>query len=257
MVKVREDLTGRHFGRLTVLKQIEDHIKPNGKHDAQWLCECSCEEHKRIKVLGQNLKKKNGTRSCGCLRNEQASINAKNNKKGNKYKLDLEDEHGRYGIGYCSNTGNEFYFDMDDYEKIMDYTWYEHYDKRNNYHALLTRDPRTQKNIKMTRVINCIGHDHADRNPLNNRKYNLRKATSIENSQNQSLRRDNTSNISGVYFNKSAKKWQPYITVNKKYVYLGIFDDKNDAIIARLKAEQKYFGEFAPQRHLFQEYGIE
>ena len=31
---------------------------------------------------------------------------------------------------------------------------------------------------------------------------------------------------------------------------------KEDAIKARLMAEKKYFGYFAPQRHLFEEYGV-
>lgn len=33
-------------------------------------------------------------------------------------------------------------------------------------------------------------------------------------------------------------------------------DDKIDAIKARLKAEIKYFGEFAPQKHLYEQYRI-
>ena len=31
---------------------------------------------------------------------------------------------------------------------------------------------------------------------------------------------------------------------------------REDAIIARLRAEIKYFGDFAPQKHLFKQYGI-
>ena len=34
------------------------------------------------------------------------------------------------------------------------------------------------------------------------------------------------------------------------------FINKNDAIIARLRAEKKYFGEFSPQQALFEQYGI-
>ena len=31
MIKVREDLIGKVFGRLTVIEQAEDYIYPNGK----------------------------------------------------------------------------------------------------------------------------------------------------------------------------------------------------------------------------------
>ena len=66
MVKVKNNLIGMVFGMLTVKEQAEDYVKPkSGKHEAQWLCECSCEEHNTVIVLDSNLKKKNGTRSCG------------------------------------------------------------------------------------------------------------------------------------------------------------------------------------------------
>ena len=256
MVKVREDLTGRQFGRLTVLYQAEDHIKPNGKHEAQWLCECSCKEHNKIIVLGQNLKKKNGTRSCGCIKKELLSELSKEQRKTNIYKLNLEDEHGLYGIGYTSNTENEFYFDMDDYQTIKDYCWYENFDRKNNYRRLVTRHLGINKVVKMSFVLKCSNYDHIDRNPLNNRRHNLRPATSMENSQNHSLRMDNTSGVIGVSFNKTSNKWQANITVNKKLIYLGVYADKTEAIKTRLNAEKQYFGEFAPQQHLYQEYGI-
>lgn len=37
---------------------------------------------------------------------------------------------------------------------------------------------------------------------------------------------------------------------------LGCFADKNDAIKARLSKEKELFGNEAPQRHLFKEFGI-
>ena len=69
MVKVKEDLTGKKFGKLTVLHQIEDYIKPSGKKVAQWLCECDCQEHNKVIVRGIYLKSGH-TQSCGCLRVE-------------------------------------------------------------------------------------------------------------------------------------------------------------------------------------------
>lgn len=42
----------------------------------------------------------------------------------------------------------------------------------------------------------------------------------------------------------------------KKRTHLGTFEIKEDAIVARLLAEKKYYGEFAPQKDLFEKYGI-
>jgi len=52
-------------------------------------------------------------------------------------------------------------------------------------------------------------------------------------------------------------KWCSRIKHDDIDYYLGVHSDKEEAIKIRLKAELKYFGlEFAPQRHLFEQYGI-
>lgn len=65
-----KDLTGLHFGRLTVLERVE-----NDKHrNARWLCVCDCGE--KTVVVGSDLQKGN-TQSCGCIHKESvAKINA-------------------------------------------------------------------------------------------------------------------------------------------------------------------------------------
>ena len=57
MVKVKEDMTGWKMwehgvpdSRLTVIQQADDYIKRDGKHIAQWLCECNCEDHNCVIV---------------------------------------------------------------------------------------------------------------------------------------------------------------------------------------------------------------
>lgn len=77
-VTVREDLTGRVFGRLTVIEQAEDYIKPNGEHYAKWKCRCSCDNQTIIDVMQSQLRS-GKTVSCGCLHRE---VN-----QGNKYNL--------------------------------------------------------------------------------------------------------------------------------------------------------------------------
>ena len=99
--------------------------------------------------------------------------------------------------------------------------------------------------------------DHIDRNKNNNRRSNLRMCTPQENSRNCNLSSNNTSGISGASFKKDRNKWRAYITVNNKQISLGSFKNIEEAICARLRAEKDLFGEFAPQRHLFEKYGIE
>lgn len=67
----------------------------------------------------------------------------------------------------------------------------------------------------------------------------------------------NTSGVLGVTKRTNKDKWRATIIIDKKTIYLGEFQDKNDAIKARLNFELEYFGSlFAPQLHLFEQYGI-
>lgn len=77
---------------------------------------------------------------------------------------------------------------------------------------------------------NCI--DHIDGNALNNRIDNLRIVTYAENNRNASLRKDNKSGFSGIYFSKKLQKWVVCIGGE----YLGVFSDKEIAIEVRKKA---------------------
>lgn len=262
MVKVKEDMTGWVMSehgvpdsRLTVIKQVEDYIEPkSGQHKAQWLCECNCKDHNIVKATSNAIRGGN-TKSCGCLRNEKISNVSKNMRKRNTYKLNLQDENGLYGIGYCSNTGSEFYFDMEDYDKIKDYCWYETIDT-DGYHRLSARiiDIGKYKTMAQLLMGNC--YDHEDRNSMNNRKYNLRTYTTFQNAQNHNKQKNNTSGIIGVGWHETSNKWCARIRVENRPIWLGVYQNKEDAIKTRLEAEAKYFGEFAPQKHLFEQYKI-
>lgn len=60
------DLTGATFGRLTVIKRVE-----NSKHNAaQWLCKCECGE---TVVVSSNNLRTGHSKSCGCARKESTS----------------------------------------------------------------------------------------------------------------------------------------------------------------------------------------
>lgn len=82
--------------------------------------------------------------------------------------------------------------------------------------------------------------DHEDGNGLNNKIENLRIVDGFESAKNYPLLSSNASGVSGVNWHSAAKKWQARITSNGKRIALGFFDKKEDAVIARLKANLQY-----------------
>lgn len=261
MVKVKKDMTGWVMSehgvpnsRWTVIGRDEDHISKNGYREAKWVCKCSCGNNELKSVLGRLLRS-GGSLSCGCLQRETAAKNGTSTKKYNKWLDDIfEDENGKYKIGFAHNTNNEFYVDIEDFDKVKEYCWTESISNVGLHSPVTTIN---NKRVSMHQFLGCKNWDHADRNEMNNRRYNLRPCTVKENRRNKSIQTNNTSGIIGVSWRSDRQKYRTYITVeNRKQIFLGYFTEKEDAIIARLEAEKKYFGEFAPQRHLFEQYGI-
>ena len=95
--------------------------------------------------------------------------------------------------------------------------------------------------LENTENKKCV--DHVDRDKLNNHISNLRWATNIENSQNASIRSDNTSGVKGVWVKRDSK-WIAEIRINGVKKHLGTFSNKDDAITARSNAEIQYFKDF-------------
>ena len=83
--------------------------------------------------------------------------------------------------------------------------------------------------------------DHNNRNTLDNRKSNLKNASKSENNRNHKLRKDSTSGISGVNWDKKSCKWRVRINsdINKR-INLGIYSNFEEAVKVRLEAEKKY-----------------
>ncbi|PFC37563.1 AP2 domain-containing protein, partial [Bacillus cereus] len=82
-----------------------------------------------------------------------------------------------------------------------------------------------------------------------NRKNVFVEKTSL-NALTSKVPSDNTSGVKGVCPVKKNGKWKAYITINKKNINLGIFTEKEDAIAARKKAEEKY------HKPILEKYGI-
>lgn len=84
-------------------------------------------------------------------------------------------------------------------------------------------------------VIDHINHDKCD-----NRILNIRNVDHKANNMNQSLRSDNKSGVSGVYWCKAKERWRSQIRVNGKKTNLGTFSTIIDAAIAVIKATKKH-----------------
>ncbi len=226
-----KDLTGMRFGRLVVLCRGEDKIQPSGKHIPMWTCLCDCDN---IKDINGDSLRSGLTTSCGCYQKEKAKNICKNKIKYNQYDLS-----GEYGIGWTTNTNEEFYFDLDDFDKIKNYTWMD----RKGYIS-------STDGINFHRLImNCqdddVVVDHINHNQHDNRKFNLRICSQQKNSCNHKISNLNTSGVTGVSWDKERNKWIVYITYNKKVHFLGRYGSFDYAVAARKEAEDKYFGEYS------------
>lgn len=105
---------------------------------------------------------------------------------------------------------------------------------------------RTVMNARRGQLV-----DHIDRNPLNNRKENLRFCRHMENLRNRPKPKGKKSSsiFKGVYMPNqkvgAKKPWVARIMVNYRGISLGCHATQEDAARAYNEAAKKYFGEFA------------
>lgn len=234
-----EDLTGQKFNMLTVISRGEN-TKDN---KARWWCKCDC-GNPELKLVYARYLKNGKTKSCGCLFTKMLH----NRKKYNEYDLS-----NKYGVGYTSNLSldgkNEFYFDLEDYDKIKNYCWC--FDDDGYLRTTIIDEDGVSRQLLIHRVIlptedgYMPDHIHGKYSRNDNRKSNLRIVTKSQNAMNQDIRSDNTSGVKGVYWSRKANKWVADIQKNGKRYYLGIFENFDDAVKIRKEAEKKYFGEFS------------
>lgn len=225
-----QDLTGQTFGRLTVLRRAEEKQTKN----AYWECSCCCGSQKHSIVSTTELRS-GKIKSCGCLQKEIASIV---HKKYNKYDLT-----GDYGIGWTSNTNREFYFDLEDYDKIKDYCWLE-----NDQGYITSKTKDTNASLRMHRLILGLEKtdpivDHKNTRRYDNRKENLRYSDKQTNGINRGANKNNKLGIKGIYQLKNGR-YQAKIHKDTK-IYTKNSPILDEVIEWRKNKELELYGEFA------------
>lgn len=154
-------------------------------------------------------------------------------------------------LGGKKAAGRVAIVDDDDYESISSHSWrlFEkvHPNRRVNgpyamtdivccgrktgivLHKLLTGWPQT---------------DHINHDGLDNRRANLRPATSAQNQHNTRPCFGHSSQYKGVSWHRQCRKWQASIKANGKFVYLGVFALEEDAARAYNTAALEAYGSY-------------
>lgn len=140
--------------------------------------------------------------------------------------------------------------DVADYGDLMQFVWGldgHRYVQRSTKVA-----PGKYRSVSLARYLLGLEHgdrresEHKDRNPLNNRRSNLRIVTHAQNLQNKGAQKTHkgrapTSRYRGVCWNAGRGKWQAYAQLSKQSIYLGLFDSELEAAEAATRYRRDNF----------------
>lgn len=220
------DLTGKIFGKLTVIKRVE---KPADKKSVgvYWLCDCDCGNN-AIRTSYQLKRKDTTMKSCGCYVYEFAKTRKIYNKTIT---------HENY-IEILSND-KSILIDREDYEKLKEYHWKIHknyaiaqYYKNGKPHIL------SMHHLIIGKPEKGYDVDHINRNSLDNRKNNLRTVKHYQNKQNVKLNINNSTGYRNISYIKKTGLYEAHFTYKSKKYNLGLHKTI-DLALEKLKKKRK------------------
>lgn len=208
--------TGSRYGGIIVLREVEGRRMPSGLR-RQFRCLCTfCGSTTKI-MLGHI--RSGHTKSCGCLSKTLNGLTTKYHSEYNTYLNMLARCYNPDSVGYSGYGGRGI--------TVVD-SWREDF---SNF--IEDMGVRGSANLTLDRI-----------DPDGNySKDNCRWADKSLQAYNQRLRRTNTSGYTGVKFRGDTNKWQAIITKNYKNISLGCYDTLEEALRARVKGEEEYYGE--------------
>lgn len=165
-------------------------------------------------------------------------------------------------VGECVFTGNKVVklvtpgyvtvVSPDDYGKVTQFRWAALKHPGGKTYARRTVYVPTGPNKTIYLHVHLLNGesagkdvDHIDGDGLNNSRANLRVATRGQNSANRGATRSNKSGHKGVSWHAPRKKWRASIKVDRVFMHLGLFTNREEAARAYDHAARHHFGEFA------------
>jgi hypothetical protein len=219
---MRQDMTGKKFGRLLVLGEgPRVHKSP----DTFWHCRCECGQS--TITAGGRLRA--GTaKSCGCI----------------------------HGVALDDPVTHEQLLALLRYDEVSGLFYYRRDGKFSKTGAVTGSIDRASRRVVIVLGgVEYYAHilayfyvhgqwpagqvDHVDRDATNNRFSNLRLATHAQNVVNSKLRTNNTTGYRGV--SRSGRRFKVMVA-NK---YLGLFDTAEEAACVYDRRVRELYGEFA------------
>jgi hypothetical protein len=161
------------------------------------------------------------------------------------YKAKIAFENGDI-IGVQLTYGKVAMIDRTDWPVVRDRNWRIDHPERDSYYAITDigwhRGILGMHNL----IMGTKNIDHRNGNRLDNRRCNLRLATSQQNMCNRGRQRNNKSGYKGVFpYQWDRTRYIARIGLNRCYHHLGVFTTAEAAARAYDKAARELHGEFA------------
>lgn len=194
---------GDKFNSLTIIEKSDARAATD--KSIMYRCKCDCGNFTDV----PSSKLRSGhTKSCGCLKHRIKDLTGLKKDRLTVIRFVELNKSGTYWLVKC-DCGNE---------KLM------------NSNTILS------KSVKSCGCFNT----EVRKETINSRTKKF-EGTSISMISSDKKNKNNKSGTKGVSFCKEKNKWVAQISVKNKNIYLGRFDDINDAIKARKDAESRYY----------------
>jgi hypothetical protein len=139
--------------------------------------------------------------------------------------------------------------DIDDYDLATSRAWYKHSQgytaagsstTGHQYLHRLVLERVIGRQLTRKDVVDHINHDKLD-----NRRANLRLATASLNGANMVRPSHNSSGYKGVHWSQAHNRWHSSIKVQQTELFIGLFQDLEEAAYAYDQVAMQLFNEFA------------